>query len=117
MELTVTEGEVPPLAAKLCDVGDTVSAGASCVTLIVLFIPLPETVTVAVRCEVVVFAVADIVNEPLLLPLVGETVSHVALLDTVHDMLEVTVMEGEVPPLTPKLCDVGETVSVGAGAS
>ena len=75
--------------------------------------PPPETVTVVLRCVVVLFAVADMVNEPLLLPLVGETVSQVALLDTVHGWLELTVMEKE-PPSGGKLFDVGETVSTGA---
>ena len=54
-------------------------------TLIVLIIPPPLTVTVALREEAKVFAVAVMVNVPLLLPLVGEIVSHVALPETVHD--------------------------------
>ena len=105
LDVTVTEGEAPPLTPKLCDVGETVSVASmpACVTFIVLVIPLPETVTVALRCVVPVFAVAVIVNEPLLLPLVDETVSHVALLVTDHDMLDVTVTAGEVPPFEAKL--------------
>jgi hypothetical protein len=51
------------------------------------------------------FAVAVMVKEPLLLPLVGETVSQLVPLDfvAVHDTLEVTVILVEVPPLAKKL--------------
>ena len=105
--MTVIVEEIPPLAVKLWLVGETVSAGvdaaAFCVTLIVLVIPPPETVTVALREEVEVFAVAVMVNVLLLLPLVREGVSHEALLDTVQDRLEVTVIVVEVPPLAAKL--------------
>ena len=72
-------------------------------TLIVLVIPPPVTVTVALREEAEVFAVAVMVNVLLLLPLVCEVVSHEALSDTVQDVLEVTVIAEEVPPLAAKL--------------
>ena len=76
---------------------------ASCETLIVFIIPPPVTVMVALRADVAVFAVAVMVNVLLLLPLVREVVSHEALLDTVHDVLEVTVIAEEAPPLAAKL--------------
>jgi hypothetical protein len=60
-------------------------------------------VIVAVRCVVVVFVVAVAVNVLLLLPLDFESVSHVALLVTVHDWLEVTVKAVEAPPVAVKL--------------
>ena len=81
-----------------------------CVTLTVLVIPPPDTVTVALRDAPEVFAAAVMVNEPLLLPLAGERVSHAALLVTLQDTLELTVMVLEPPPVA-KLWVSGETVS------
>ena len=71
-----------PEAAKLNEVTDTVrdEATSACVTFIVCVIPPPATVIVAVRWEVEVFAAAVTVTVALLEPLVGETVSHDALL-------------------------------------
>ena len=68
-------------------------ACASCVTDIVLVIPPPETVTVPLLGEALVFAAALIVKLKLLDPLVRDTVSHVAALleaETVHETLDVT---------------------------
>jgi hypothetical protein len=79
--------------------------------------PVHETVIVAVRCVVVVFAVAVAENVPLLLPLVAEVVSHVALLVIVHDWFDVTVKADDVPPAAEKLYAVGVTVSVAAVAA
>jgi hypothetical protein len=70
---------------------------------IVLVIPPPATVMVAVRCAVVVLAAAVAVNVLLLLPLVTEVVSHDALLETVHDWFDVTVNADDVPPVAAKL--------------
>jgi hypothetical protein len=50
----------------------------------------------------------------LLLPLDGETVSHDALFDTLHDWLDVKVAEVE-PPAAAKLYIVGDTLSVTFG--
>ena len=95
--MTVITEVTPPVEVKLWDVSETVSVGASCVTFIVLVIPPPETVTVALRSVDAVFAVAVRVTEPLLLPLVGETVSHAMLFDTVQLWLDVTLIVIEPP--------------------
>jgi len=47
-------------------------------------------VRVAVRVEVLVFAVADKVTEPLPLPVEGETVAHAWFDDTDHVVFEDT---------------------------
>jgi acyl carrier protein len=65
--------------------------------------PVHETVMVAVRCAVVELAVAVAINVLLLLPLDFDSVSHVALLVTVHDWLDVTVKAVEAPPAATKL--------------
>jgi len=68
-----------------------VGAGGACVTFIVRVIPPPVTVIRPVLAAVPVLLLAIILNEPLLLPLAGVTLSQeVALLDTVHDLLDVT---------------------------
>ena len=67
---------------------------AACVTFIVLVIPPPVTVIVPVLLFVAVFAVTLSVSVPLFVPLAGETVSQDwALLDAVHETLEVRAME------------------------
>ena len=72
-------------------VGSVVSVAACCITDTVLLIPPPVTVTVPLLGETVGLAVAFIVKLPLLEPLNGDTVSHeFALLDAVHDVLDVT---------------------------
>ena len=67
---------------------------AACVTVIVLVIPPPITVTAPLLGLVPVLAEADIVNEPLPVRLAGvmlEIVSHDWLLERVfHVVLEVT---------------------------
>jgi hypothetical protein len=86
LEVTVIVGDVPPLATGFHVRGETsrITSASACVTLIVRVIPPSLTITVALREDVVVFAVAVIVNVLSLLPLVREVESHdVALLCTV----------------------------------
>ena len=74
--------------------------------------PVPETVTVAERLEVDVFALDALrVIVPLLLPLVGDTLNHVALSFTVQLVFELIVNEPELPELLPKERLVVETDS------
>ena len=69
-----------------------------CVTETVFVIPPPETVTVALRLDVLVFAefaVIVIVMSPL--PELGETLNQLALLDAVHDTFEETEKVASLP--------------------
>jgi hypothetical protein len=99
---------------KVIPTGVIVVAPA-CVTVIVLVIPSPETVTVPVLADAAVLAVADIVKFPLFDPLAGDTVSHVWLVVTDHEVFEVTetvVLAADAVGFH----DVVFTVSVGVAA-
>jgi hypothetical protein len=76
----------------------------------------PLTVTVAVRRLVVVLAAAVTLTVPLLLPEVGETVSHETSLSTVQLTLEVTVT-GLGSPAAVKSSVAVDTVSVFVGGT
>jgi len=76
---------VPPFKLKF-----TVNAAAACVTATWRVIPPPDTVMIPLLAARA-FAFANIKNEPLWLPLAGDTVSHdVAFDDAVHDLLDHT---------------------------
>ena len=65
----------------------------ACVTATVRLIPPPVTVIVPLLEAVPALAVAEMVKLPLFDPLAGDAVNQeVALLLTVHDTFEVTVM-------------------------
>ncbi len=68
------------------------------VTVTGFAMPAPVIVIVATRFAGFVFWVNEAVNVPLLLPLVGETVSQAALSETVHVVLEVMVNVVEPSP-------------------
>jgi hypothetical protein len=85
------------------------------ITATVRWKPPPVTVTVPERLVVAVFAVALTVNEPLFDPAVGETVSHVALSETLQVTFAATVTSA-LDAVEPNGIEVGETLSVlGAG--
>jgi hypothetical protein len=92
VELEVTDAFwLPDALVKVRLVGETERVqDGSCVTLIILVVLHPETVTVPVRKVAPVFAVTVTVSVPLLLPEVGVTVIQLASSVTAHDELEVT---------------------------
>ena len=70
----------------------SIAVGApACVTFIVRVMPEPETVMVAVRCDVEVFAAATAVIVPLFEPEAGLTVNQLADEVADHEVLLVTV--------------------------
>ena len=90
---------------------------ASCVTLIVCAVtPVPLTVSVAVRLDVVIFCAAVTVIVSLSFPEAGEIVSHEALLLTAHSVLEETT-NVFCSTESAKLSEVGEMDKTGAPAS
>ncbi len=104
---------VPPFDTTLCDVGEIVSVQVmpAWVTVKVF----PAMVSVPVRDEVLVFAVALKLTLPLPEPEAPVvTVSHaVLLLTAVHAQPAGAVTATvPVPPFDTTLCDVGEIVSV-----
>ena len=113
MEVTENDPFEPDPEPKESVVGLTVNeaAAADWLTVTVLVIPPPETVTVALRLLVEVFAPAVTVTEPLLLPDEGDTVNHDWLLETLQLTLEVTENDPFEPDPEPKESVVGLTVN------
>jgi hypothetical protein len=109
---------LPPAGNALHVADDNSSTTGACVTVIVRVSPPPVTVTVAVLGSVpVLYAVAVMTNEPLLVWLVGltlDTVSHVSLLaGMLHVRLDVTVIV-LLPPAGGVAHVAGDNVSTAA---
>jgi len=89
------------------------TAAALCVILNIRLMPPPVTVINAVRSLVVVFAAQVTFTLPLLEPEDAETVAHVALLETVHDVFDV-MLTGLLSPPAANDSVEGETVNTTA---
>jgi len=79
--------------------------------------PLPETVTVAERVDVVEFASAVTVTVPLPEPVAGLAESHVWLETTAQLIFEVTLNEAVLPFAEATFSVFAETESVAAPAN
>lgn len=111
---------LPPAGNALHVADDNSSTTGACVTVIVRVSPPPVTVTVPVLGSVpVLYAVAVITNDPLLVWLVGvtfDTVSHSrSLVGMLHVRLDVTVMVLLLPPTGGAVHVVGDNFNA-AGA-
>jgi hypothetical protein len=96
---------------------ERVAALAACVTVTVCEVtPLPETVTVAVRVEVVGLACAVTVIELLPVPVAGFTESQVWLGMAVQLLLEVTLNDAVLPFAEATFSVLVDTERVEVGA-
>lgn len=116
MEVTVIVAELLSSPATLAVFAETerVAAPTACVTVIVFDgIPLPDTITVAVRSTIVGFA--DAVNVSVLLPVaVAGLTANQAWLDAAdHVVFEVTLTVAVLPSVPPTLAVVAERITPG----